>query len=683
MPINEEIARKQFERYQYARDNGHLDFVDKADTCEDYFAGNQWDPVTRRKLENQGKPVLTINKVLATVAAVMGEQLENRADISFRPLKDGSQETADALTKLYIQIANANKLDWVESEVAADGFITSRGFYDVRAVFGDSMQGEAQIKKLNPRNVIVDPDAEDYDPDTWKEWFLTKWLSPDDIEILYSKADADILRLRQPDSLLADYDNVDKHHGTFGGEARTSDSSSTGSTVRRVRVIERQYKKLYNAWHFVDPETGDVSIVPDTWSEDKRIEVAAMAGLSLTRKLVERIRWTVTADNVVLFDEWSPYLSFTVVPYFPFFRNGKTIGIVENLLSPQDQLNKTSSQELHIINTTANSGYKVKTGSLQNMDIEDLEERGAQTGVVFELTDTKDLEKIQPNQVPTGLDRVAFKADQFIKEISGVSDSSRGFDRADVAAKAIEAKQAAGSVNLAKPMDNLARTRHLLAKRILDLIQTFYTEHRVLKITGTDLVTKTEELEINKPSAENGIVNDLTIGKYDVVVTTAPARNNFEETQFKEALELRQLGVAIPDDILVEASHLERKAEIAERIKELSGDQPGSQEEQAAAQLELQLKQLEIQEKEADIAVKQANAKATVIKASADVQQLGANDTRTADRQDKASAEAMRILAQLTANRETIAANKEMKQAELDLKREQIAIVTGKHQHLL
>ena len=163
MPINEEIARKQFERYQYARDNGHLDFVDKADTCEEYFAGNQWDPVIRRKLESQGKPVLTINKVLATVAAVMGEQLENRADISFRPLKDGSQETADALTKLYIQIANANKLDWVESEVAADGFITSRGFYDVRAVFGDSMQGEAQIKKLNPRNVIVDPDAEDYD----------------------------------------------------------------------------------------------------------------------------------------------------------------------------------------------------------------------------------------------------------------------------------------------------------------------------------------------------------------------------------------------------------------------------------------------------------------------------------------------------------------------------------------
>jgi hypothetical protein len=306
------------------------------------------------------------------------------------------------------------------------------------------------------------------------------------------------------------------------------------------------------------------------------------------------------------------------------------------------------------------------------MDIEDLEERGAQTGVVFELTDVNDLEKIQPNQVPTGLDRVAFKADQFIKEISGVSDSSRGFDRADVAAKAIEAKQAAGSVNLAKPMDNLARTRHLLAKRILDLIQTFYTEHRVLKIAGTDLVAKTEELEINQPSAESGIVNDLTIGKYDVVVTTAPARNNFEETQFKEALELRQLGVAIPDDILVEASHLERKAEIAERIKELSGDQPGSQEEQAAAQLELQLKQLEIQEKEADIAVKQANAKATVIKASADVQQLGANDTRTADRQDKASAEAMRILAQLTANRETIAANKEMKQAELDLKREQM-----------
>ena len=666
MPIDAEKAKEQYDHYQYGRDNGHLDFIVKADACDNYVAGKQWDPIVEMSLKSQGKPVLTINKTLATLAAIMGEQLENRADISFRPLKDGEQETADALTKLYIQIANDNKLDWIESEVAADGFITSRGFYDVRVEFSDSMEGEIKINKINPRNVVIDPDAEEYDPDTWKEVSITKWLTPDDIEILYGKNDADILRLRQPDGLIAEYDNVDKHHGSFGGDTRTSIS---GTEIRKVRVIERQYKKLSNAWHFVDPETGDLSKVPDTWTDARRNEVAEAAGMSLIRKIVERIRWTVTADNVVLFDEWSPYQYFTVIPFFPFFRNGTTIGIVENIISPQDQLNKTSSQELHIINTTANSGYKVKTGSLQNMDIDDLSSKGSQTGVVFELNDINDLEKLNPNQVPTGLDRVAFKADQFIKEISGVSDSSRGFDRADVAAKAIEAKQAAGSVNLAKPMDNLGRSKHMLVIRILNLMQVFYTEHRVVKVLGTDLVPITSELEVNKPTVDGEVLNDLTVGKYDVVITTAPARNTFEETQFKEALELRQLGIAIPDDILVEASHLARKAEIAARLKETSGDAPGSVEEQQAAQLELQLKELEIQEKQADIAVKEANAKATVLKAGAEAQRINSGGGEN-EKSKQESVEAMKILATLTANRETIAANKEMKQAELDLKRE-------------
>ena len=45
------------------------------------------------------------------------------------------------------------------------------------------------------------------------------------------------------------------------------------------------------------------------------------------------------------------------------------------MISPQEQLNKISSQELHIVNTTANSGWVVESGSLSNMTEEELEER--------------------------------------------------------------------------------------------------------------------------------------------------------------------------------------------------------------------------------------------------------------------------------------------------------------------
>ena len=64
-------------------------------------------------------------------------------------------------------------------------------------------------------------------------------------------------------------------------------------------------------------------------------------------------------DNVVLHDDWSPYKHFTVVPYFPVFVHGHTLGMVENLLDPQEILNKVSSQELHIVNTTATNPVTV------------------------------------------------------------------------------------------------------------------------------------------------------------------------------------------------------------------------------------------------------------------------------------------------------------------------------------
>lgn len=47
-----------------------------------------------------------------------------------------------------------------------------------------------------------------------------------------------------------------------------------------------------------------------------------------------------------------------------------------------------------MVNTTANSGWKVKRNALANMTVDELEQRGAETGLVVELDDVSNLEKI-------------------------------------------------------------------------------------------------------------------------------------------------------------------------------------------------------------------------------------------------------------------------------------------------
>lgn len=606
MPVNSEIATKQWVRYAWARDNGHAQFVQKAERCDRFFSGDQWEGTDKARLEAVRRPALTINKILSTISNVMGEQIFNRAETSYRPRGSSSSEIADTLTKVFKQISDNNQLDWKRSDMFADGAITSRGFLDVRVGFGDSMQGEVLIENLNPKNVIIDPDGEEYDPDSWSEVFTTKWMTADDIAVLYNEEDAELLRNREESYFPYGYDSIQSYRDRFGDRFNPAyDGDYDNSDVmRNIRVIERQYRKLDRQKHFVNPATGDMRPVPDSFDKAKIDLICAQYGLEVTTKLVRRIRWTVIADNVVLHDDWSPYKHFTVVPFFPYFRRGTTIGLVENLLGPQELLNKVSSQELHVINTTANSGWKVKTGNLTNMTVEELEAKGAQTGIVLEVNEMDGIDKIQPNQVPTGLDRITYKAEEHIKTISGVSDSMQGFDREDVAAKAIQAKRQAGSTNLAKPLDSLTRSDHILARNILDLIQRFYTEERIMTIVGDPITGENETFTVNQVTPAGAILNDLTVGEYDVIVSSVPRRETLEDSQFEQAVALREMGVMIPDSVLIDSSRLMNKKEI---VKQMQGDQE-SPEAKFQAELQRRAQAAEVSKAEAEAAQKHADA---------------------------------------------------------------------------
>ena len=624
----QEVSSKQWDRYVRARDNGHLEYVEMAKKCDAFYRGDQWDESDVAALDAEGRPALTINTVLPTVNTVLGEQSTRRADVQFKPRRGGDEAVAHTLTKLYMQIADNNKLDWVGQQVFSDGLILDgRGYFDVRIDFSDHVEGEIRITAKDPLDILIDPDAKESDPKTWNEVFETKWMTLDEIEELYGKKKAEELRFIAENGNGYGRDSIEYEENRYGDLDSTDDYLGAGipgddeyRNVRALRVIERQHKRMTRVMCFVDPETGDSRDVPEPWSEAKAKKFAKQYSLNLIRKVKRKVRWTVTCDKVVLHDDWSPYNDFTVVPYFAYFRRGRPFGMVRNLLSPQEQLNKIASHELHIVNTTANSGWMVESGSLVGMSADDLEEHGAETGLVLEYNrGSTPPVKIQPNQIPTGLDRISQKAALNIKAISGINDSMLGTDSAEVSGVAIQAKQNRGAIMIQVPLDNLRKTRQYLAEKILDLVQTFYTERRVIMITNEeDPLKPREPMVINEMSPEGQIINDLTIGEYDVVISTAPARDSFDEVQFAEALNLRQVGVAIPDDAIIEYSHLARKQELAKRIRVLTGQEPPTPEQAEAMamrqQMAMQQLQLEIAKLEAEVRKLQSDAAVNIAK---------------------------------------------------------------------
>jgi len=135
-----------------------------------------------------------------------------------------------------------------------------------------------------------------------------------------------------------------------------------------------------------------------------------------------------------------------------------------------------------------------------------------------------------------------------------------------------------------------------------------------------------EEMMINQPTPEGTVLNDVTDGHYDVVVSSQPSRDTHNDTQFAEALSLRQIGVMVPDDRLIEYSNLDKKFALAEEVRAMTGRGEQSPEEaQMAAMLEqmqLQAMQLDLMKQEAEVMELRAKAQKLMMEAGAIPEEL-------------------------------------------------------------
>ena len=602
-----EIARANWARYEYGKQRGHVKYMIAAAKLDQFYlgagaydTGGQWDDDDRSDLEGAGRKPFEHNEIFDAINTALGNQIQNRVDITYRARAHGANdETATVLSKVAMQIADNNDYRHRETEVCGDGFIQQRGYFDMSVVYDDNLIGEIKIDTLDPMDVIPDPDAKSYDPDDWNDVIVTRWMSLDDIESMYGRRARRKIEKSvdgaegDPDFGSSEVDGV--RRSMFGGDNEIAPDYNIGGSasdddnaIKMIRVIDRQHWRTSMCEVALYP-SGDLRIIDDV--SDAKREQAIQEGAMLFKRPMRRVRWTVsTFAEVLLHDDWSPFKHFTVIPFFPYFRRGQTRGLIDNAIGPQEMLNKALSQYIHIINTTANSGWMIEENSLTNMTADELEEEGAITGLVLEYKQgAAPPKKIEPNQVPTGVDRLVQMGSEKIRTVTGISDAMRGAAGANQSGRAIQSLQFGSQLSLAVPLDNLSRTRHMLAKRMLTLIQTYMDTPQVMRIVsrGMDGRETTEELAINQQVGEQ-IINNLTIGEYDMVVNEVPAAVTFENSQFEQALTLVEKGAPIPWSYLIRLSSLSDKGELSKTVEAAEQQQPDPLNEAKVLSLQAQ-----------------------------------------------------------------------------------------------
>lgn len=610
-----DLAMENQSVYEWSRDNGHLDFVRRATMCDQYTQGKQWAPDAAARMKLKRKPMITINQVMNTYATLAGEQLARRGDVSFRPGAGGNPDTARILDKLWIHFIQSANYNLFEQMAFLDGIVRGRGYLDLRVEFDENTEGEAVVSYRNSKDVMLYPGSFGYDPDDWKGVLLTRRVAAVDIADTYGVSVDDIMYSGDGDFSSPEFAEWDMDSFGGGQDMFYRLTEEQRKQYRLLQVLERQEWETRMAEVFVDPRTGEMREIPDNWEKDNRHEriqeAIAQFGYGVIRKKVRKIRWVTSVGNVLLHNAISPMRHLTVLPYFPFLVGGKPVGIIEHLLSPQDLLNKSISQELHIIAGIANSGWIVKRNSLANMTAQQLEEVGGRDGVVIEVNGSvgDSIQKISANAVPTGLDRLSYKAGESIREISLVNASMMGQDRADVAGKALEAKATRGVQSLGAVFASLDQMRNFAARNWLDLTQQFVSEERVFFATGATPASNTEQITVNQEQPDGSFLNDLTLGEYSVHITNVQARDSASMQQYDILMQMMREGAPIPWSRVVNTLDiLDDKTALVEEIKAREGSADPSEDEKLAKKAELDKLIAEARSEASSADVKQAQA---------------------------------------------------------------------------
>ena len=584
---------------RYVRADGALaPWAAVAKKCIDFVEGKQWSADELSKAADDDRPTITLNKIAPLMRLVQGYFANNRLDNRVLPTDDANstEAIAEVLSKILKQIALNTGEKYVSTEVTLDGLFGGRGYYDWRLDFERNDFGEIKATAKDPFTIRPDADSDTYAPEGWGHVFESRWWSIDEIEYTLGK---NVSALVEPlmgghsyrggiGNEMRDLLGENTPWRTFGGA--TPDSVVTGYQQYIANVIDAYRKSVLviDCQHYIrtmqrsiiDLDTGDRYPIPDNQSPQQVMKMMQwvteqyeMRGqpmpLRVESRPVRRARWTTMIGDIVVYDSWSKYKSFTIIPYFPYFRRGKTRGAVEDLLDPQREVNKRRSSQIDILTRIAHSGWIWHKDSLDEEEKIKLEQFGAAAGINLEWKGPPagKPERLQPGLMPTGIEKLEEKATLDLKEIAGINDSALGqLDRVQ-SGRAIEARTKQSILGIEPYMENHRRTAHLCGEKKVEMLQQFYTEPRLFRIQGES--GGFSSIGINVPNAIGEIANNVTIGRYTVTIDEVPLSATYLSAQSEELMELVEKGVLpiqMVQDIAVDLSTVPQKALIKLRL---------------------------------------------------------------------------------------------------------------------
>lgn len=530
-------------------------------------------PMSRRR-------PFSFNRIRRVVNMITGHQRRNRKSTIIVPVENGDMQTADQFTKIMMWLNQQEGILETVSESFHGAVVSGMNLMQVWIDYrNDPISGNIKVDNCSYNSFLIDPFFKKKDlsdcSGLWKRSFLTKRecasLLPDHAEEILS------------------FSCIDIKDGKFQFMPENYDYGRRDL----LQYDEYYYRDYRNQRMLVDSQTGESTEWKGKDEEDLRRFLQIYPQISVIDQQIPTVKLAIVVQGHVMYDGPNP-LGIDRYPFVPVFSyytpqlqdfTLRVQGVVRGLRDAQYLYNRRRAIELDILESQVNSGWVYKEDALVNP--KDVFLNGQGRGIALKKDALiSDVQQVQPPQIPPSMIQLSEMLAQEVQQISGVNEELLGSAVDDKAGILSMLRQGAGLTTLQGLFDNLDHSQRLLGRVILEVIQANFTPGKVKRIIEEE------------PTAQ---FYNKAFGTYDAAVEEGLNTTTQRQMQFAQLISLREAGVPIPDDVILEASTMQNKKKLIESVQAAS---------QKKAEMEQMSMQVGMQEQMAKIELAQARAAA-------------------------------------------------------------------------
>ena len=511
------------------------------------------------------KRQFNFNRIRRIINMITGYQRQHRKSTVVTPIENSDQLTADQFSKIIMWMDQKGHILETISDAFEGAITTGMNLMSVWMDYrNDPVNGDIMVDNVAYNGYLIDPYFKKMDMSDCNSIWTRKYLSRNQVNSLLPGRESEIVNMRGWGNRDGKFQFMPESYNYGMQDLLIYDEFWYQDTRKQKLLCDIQTGET-TEWRGQDEDLNDfLRLYPQIHLLSQEIPTTKLA-IVVQGQVMYHGPNPLGIDRYPFVPVWAYYEPQT--PYFPL----RVQGVVRGLRDSQYLYNRRRVIELDILESQITSGFKYKENSLVNP--KDVFLQGQGRGLALKSTaQMTDVEQIMPPQVPPSMIQLSELLGREISEISGVNEELLGSATDDKSGILGMLRQGAGLTTLQVLFDNLDHAQKMLGDLKIDLVQANWTPGKVQRIVG------------DEPSPQ---FYNRAFGKYKAVVEDGLNTSTQRQMQFAQLLNLREVGVPVPAELLVKSSTLQNKQELIDAL---------TQQEQQAAQMQQQqqLTQIEV-----------------------------------------------------------------------------------------